>query len=203
MTTTTPTTERRAFCRGELRVKRSDNKMTLSGYAAKFGVVSVDLGGFREQIAPGTFGKAVGSDADVFLLRSHDSDAVLARTKSGTLRLEQDGVGLKFEADLADTAQARDLFTLVERGDLDAMSFGFSTVRDAWAWDGPVAMRTLQDVELFEISVVAWPAYPQTDVGVRCRQAYEAFRGLRGMSPEEARLKIAEAELAATTSRDA
>jgi uncharacterized protein len=198
--TETADMERLTICRGEIRAKRTDaGKLTLSGYAAKFNTMSEDLGGFRETIAPGTFARSL-KDGDQFLLRGHEANAVLARTKSGSLKLEEDAVGLRFEAELVDSPIARDTMALVERGDLDGMSFGFGLVRDDWKWDGPVAIRTLKDVDLFEISVVTWPAYRDTDVGVRSRQAFEAFRGsARGISPEQARLLIAETELRAAT----
>src|SRR5918995_5655434 len=74
---------------------------TLHGYAAVYGAVSGDLGGFRERIAPGAFANVLG--ADVRALLNHDPSEVLGRTRSGTLRLADDQRGLRFELDLPES----------------------------------------------------------------------------------------------------
>ena len=95
---------------------------TLRGHAAVFGVISEDLGGFRERIMPGAFADVL--DDDVRLLVDHEPPP-LARTKAGTLRLREDERGLAFEADLPETTAARDLRESVARGDVDGASFRF------------------------------------------------------------------------------
>ena len=86
----------------DLREVRSEGN-TLRGHAAVFGVLSEDLGGFRERIAPGAFNDVLAAGADVRLLVDH-APPPLARTKAGTLRLYEDQTGLAFEADLPDNA---------------------------------------------------------------------------------------------------
>lgn len=165
--------EIRAFTVQEMRVTRgaADERTTLAGHAAVFDQLSEDLGGFREKIEPGAFKAAV--KGDVRALVNHNSDKVLGRTKSGTLRLEEDKTGLAFELDLPDTQPARDLAVSVERGDVDQMSFGFRTIKDQWEVKDKEDIRTLIDLELYEISPVTFPAYPQTDVAVRSLQAWK------------------------------
>jgi|SRR6185369_713162 len=162
------TTERRFFTATELRTSRTGLSPRIVGHAAVFNQLSEDLGGFREKIAPGAFTETIKT-ADIRALWNHDPNYPLARTKSGTLKLEEDSTGLAIDASLADTTFTRDLLTWIDRGDVDQMSFGFRVMPDGQKWhleDGGM-VRTLTNVELFDVSPVTFPAYPQTDVSVR------------------------------------
>lgn len=146
---------------GELRA--AGRKLT--GYAATFGT-EAKIGGFTEIIAPGAFAASLRAGGDILALADHNPRAVLARTRSGTLRLAEDSRGLSFEIDLPDTTIGRDVLALAERGDLGGMSFGFSVPKGGESWRG--TRRELRMVELKEISVVsAWPAYDNTEVHAR------------------------------------
>ena len=136
----------------------------LEGHAALFGATAAIGGGLTETIAPGAFATSLTTRQDILALVDHDLSRVLARTRSGTLRLAEDSQGLAFDLDLPDTQAARDVLALAERGDLGGMSFGFTATRE----DVSGETRTLQAVELFEISVVAaWSAYQGTTVQAR------------------------------------
>ena len=136
---------------------------TLSGYVATFGN-EARIGGFTESIAPGAFTASLSSGRDVLALLDHKPDALLGRTKSGTLTLREDAKGLKFDLKLPDTQNGRDLIALAERGDLGGMSFGFIATDEKWTGD----KRELRSVDLREISVVqSWPAYQQTEIQLR------------------------------------
>lgn len=164
-----PKREIRTMTVGELRVVAAADKTLgkIAGHAAKFDVLSEDLGGFRERIAPGAFAKTITS-ADIRALWNHDANIVLGRNKSGTLRLSEDAAGLAFEVDMPDTQTVRDLvMSPIERGDVNQCSFGFYTVSDKWAKVDGEWLRTLLEVELFDVSPVTYPAYQQTDVAVR------------------------------------
>lgn len=176
-----PELERRNFPVSELRAVTDDKGLRhISGYAAVFNSLSEDLGGFREKIAPGCFTRALKED-DVRALWNHNSDCVLGRTKSGTLRLSEDAHGLKIECDPPDAQWARDLMASIERGDVDQMSFGF-IVRQypdgsrgaTWAVEEGQDVRTLTDVELFDVSPVTFPAYPDTEVGLRSLELWKS-----------------------------
>ncbi|GJE72156.1 HK97 family phage prohead protease [Methylorubrum podarium] len=138
----------------------------LEGHAALFGVetrISGPRGLFWETIRAGAFAASLRA-RDVLALRDHDPTRVLARTKSGTLRLAEDSTGLQFEIALSDSTEARDVLALVERGDAGGMSFAFDAEDEDWQGD----RRELRSVTLHEISVVsAWPAYPGTIVQAR------------------------------------
>lgn len=154
----------------ETRADGQSHITTLKGYAAKFGVLSEDLGGFREKIASGAFARSI-EENDVRAFWNHNATELpLGRTKSGTLRLTEDDIGLRFEVDLPQTTPAQDLAVSVDRGDVDGVSFGFRTRKDEWAENGMI--RTLLDVDLVEVSPVNWPAYPQTELALRSRQQW-------------------------------
>lgn len=150
----------------ELRAEGDGN--TFTGYAALFNSPSEPLP-FREIIAPGAFKRSLRSRNDVKLLWNHDSGQVLASTRSGTLRLEEDSRGLKVIASLPDTSTGRDAKELISKGIVDAMSFGFTVPAggDSWSADGQT--RTLKSVRLLETSIVAWPAYSATSGTVAVR----------------------------------
>lgn len=168
-------TEERRIVVGELRAIASEGGgQKIAGHAAKFDVLSEDLGGFRERIAPGAFAKSIQS-ADVRALWNHDANIVLGRNKSGTLRLSEDSAGLYYEVDVPDTQLIRDMVLApIARGDVNQCSFGFYTLSDKWAKVDGDWVRTLLEVELFDVSPVTYPAYPATDVAVRSLQAAQA-----------------------------
>jgi hypothetical protein len=161
--------EIRAFPISELRVVGSGDEMRkITGHAAVFNAMSEDLGWFREMIEPGAFKSTIGK-ADIRALQNHDPNYVLGRNRSGTLTLAEDERGLAIEVTPPDTQWARDLMTSMDRGDIDQMSFGFRVVRERTegTFDQPV--RVLEEVDLFDVSVVTFPAYPQTTAEVRTR----------------------------------
>lgn len=154
---------------------------TIRGYAAVFNSETVIGGkswGFREKIAPGAFSDALKS-SDVRALFNHDEDLVLGRLKAGTLRISEDERGLKVEIDPPDTQDARDLITKMQRGDIDQMSFAFTMEGGAQAWDesGEMPLRTIQKVgELLDVSIVTYPAYPDTEAAARSLAAVKKER---------------------------
>ncbi|AGB71024.1 MULTISPECIES: HK97 family phage prohead protease [Rhizobium] len=162
-----------------VETRATDGKRTLVGYAAVFERLA-DIGGwFQEQIAPGAFTDAI--KGDVRALVDHDSGRVIGRTKSGTLRLQEDGTGLRVEIDVPDTTDGNDLWVLVERGDISGMSFGFCVTKETWDETGDVPTRTIQALELLEVSAVAFPAYDDTTIGVR---SLEEWRSANKPQPE-------------------
>ncbi len=137
----------------------------LQGYAAVF-ATEARLGSFTETIAPAAFRATLADGVDKLALVDHDPARLLARTRSGTLRLSEDSRGLAFELDVPDTQTGRDVLALAERGDLGGMSFAFRVRPGGDRWDGK--RRELRAVQLLEISVVqAWPAYEGTTVAAR------------------------------------
>lgn len=167
----TRTREERVFpLTVEVRAAEGDEPTKIVGHAAVFNRWSEDLGGFRERILPGAFARTIG-EADIRSLFNHDPNFVLGRTKSGTLSLAEDRKGLSIEAIAPETDTIRDLVLApLRRGDVDQASFSFRTVRDNWREpkkDGGLWERDLLEVGLYDVGPVTFPAYPQTDMGVR------------------------------------
>jgi HK97 family phage prohead protease len=165
-----PVREERTIPFQEFRVeRRNGDDPTIVGYAAVFDTLSVELWGFFERVKPGAFAKTI-RESDVRALWNHNSDMVLGRTKSGTLRLKEDEIGLRIEVDPPGAQWARDAVVTIERGDVDQMSFGFNTIQDHWLQEdggGGRLIRELVEVRLFDVSPVTFPAYPDTTVQVR------------------------------------
>lgn len=152
----------------EVRVEGDDDnkKPVIRGHAAVFDKLSVNLGGFREKISPGAFAKSL--NRDVKALFNHNSDLILGRTKAKTLRLAEDEKGLAIEIDPPNNTIGNDTVESIRRRDISQMSFAFRTIKDKWEHEeGKDSIRTLEEVELFDVSPVTYPAYPQTDVAVR------------------------------------
>ena len=138
----------------------------LSGYAIVWNTPSKDLGGFKEVVSPDAL-KGVDL-SNVLMLNDHDYTQVLASVKAGTLKLTPDDKGLYFEATLPDTTTANDVFANVKAGNLDSCSFSFDVDdgSDKWEKDdqGNITRTINQIKDLFDVSVVAVPAYDSTNV---------------------------------------
>ncbi len=154
----------------ELRAEKG-KPTRLNGYAALFDKLSVPMWGFREKIDKGAFTQAVKRD-DVRALVEHDPARIIGRNVAKTLRLVEDDVGLKASIDLPDTQAGRDVQISIERGDLSQMSFGFFIINDRWETKNKEDIRTIEEVELFDVSVVAFPAYEETSVALRSQEAF-------------------------------
>lgn len=147
---------------------------TIAGYAAVFNSPTNICDLWVEVIERGAFSDALASGEDVLALYSHELERLLGRRSSGTLRLAEDDKGLRVEIDLPDTSDGRDVATLIERGDLKGMSFGFCVTRQEWDETADPPVRTIKAVDLREVTVTADPAYPDTEVGMleleQCRR---------------------------------
>ena len=139
-----------------------NNSRIVTGYAAVFNSRTLLWEGLEEVISPCAFSKAL-SNSDVRCLFDHDWGKVLGRTKSGTLRLEEDERGLKFEVELPNTTDANNLIESMSRGDIDQCSFGFIPTEETWDYNTDPVLRTVNEVELFEVSIVSLPAYEDTE----------------------------------------
>ena len=158
------------FIPHEMRVKSEEGEARkIVGYAAKFNSLSEEMWGFREQIAPGAFTEAL-KKSDVRALFNHDPNYVLGRQSAGTVSLTEDDVGLHYEIDPPDTQWARDIVSSIERGDISESSFAFSMSGGVEEWDDTAtpAIRTIKSVgNLYDVSPVTYPAYPEATTGVR------------------------------------
>jgi uncharacterized protein len=149
----------------QFEIREEGDGMTFVGYAAKFDQPSENLGGFVEYVERGAFSRSLKSRNDVMLLWNHDAGQPLASTRSGTMKLTEDEIGLRVEARLPQTTLGKDLAILLRDGIVGKMSFGFNVIKDAWNSEGNE--RRLKSVRLFEVSAVVWPAYTSTSATVR------------------------------------
>nr|WP_012816578.1 HK97 family phage prohead protease [Staphylococcus aureus]ACZ58997.1 prohead protease [Staphylococcus aureus] len=148
-----------------------DEKMIVEGYALRFNTLSNDLGGFVETISPEALKEADLSD--VRCLIDHDSSKVLGRTTSETLELKIDEEGLYFRTQLPNTTYAKDLYENIRLGNINQCSFGFILDENGDEFekreDG-LFKRTLRKIKsLFDVSIVTYPAYNDTDVAPALR----------------------------------
>ena len=150
-----------------LEMRADGDGMTFEGYAAVFNSPSEPLP-FIETIKPGAFRKSLQGRHRMMLLWNHDSSQPLASTRNGSLRMVEDEIGLKVTATLPNTQLGRDISEMVRTGLIDAMSFGFRVKKDSWSADG--AIRTLEEVAIFESSLVSFPAYEGTAGMVAVRE---------------------------------
>jgi len=149
----------------------------LAGLAAPYNVTTY-VAGFDERIISGAFSESLRENGDVLALLDHDMTRVLARTKSGSLRLAESTRGLEFEIDLPGTSWANDALELVRSNNAGGMSFGFKVRKAGESWDGTT--RELRALDLIEISVVsAFPAYSTTEVSARSKTPPRLARALR------------------------
>ena len=169
--------ETRIFQFEKLNVEERADGMgpKITGYAAVFDKWSEDLGGFKEKIRAGAFKKAIGK-SDVRGLFNHDSNYVLGRQSNGTLTIKEDKNGLWMEIDPPDTQIIRDLVLApIKRGDIKEQSFAFVMANGGDEWknlhgekpDEPATRTIIEVDELFDVSPVTYPAYPDTSVALR------------------------------------
>jgi len=170
------------------------------GYAAKFGVLSLDLGDFVERLDPGAFGivserrgrkKALETRA----LWNHDPNFPLARYP-GTLKMSVDDVGLRYEFPVPDTTYGRDIASNIRAQIVKGSSFSFTVPSggDSWAVEDGRSVRTITKIDtLLDVGPVTFPAYPDADVKV-AQRAYDQYRQQR--EAEVARRSLARSRAA-------
>ena len=158
--------ERRTATEG-VELREDGTTLTAIGYAATFNNLSQNLGGFVERCADSCF-RSTLQQADVRALFNHEPDHLLGRSSTGSLRLSEDGHGLRYEVDLPNTTLGRDVAELLRRGDISGSSFGFKTISDSWGeTDDGYPLRTLTEVALRDVGPVTFPAYTSTEASLR------------------------------------
>lgn len=141
-----------------------ENEMIIEGYAVVFNQIT-DLGWCKEIIDRNAFN---GTDMKDCVLKYNHEDSVfiLARTRNKSLELTIDDHGLKVRAKLIDTTNNRDIYKMIKEGLLDKMSFGFTVAERSWDYETDT--RTILRIsKLYDVSVVDFPAYEQTEIYTR------------------------------------
>ena len=120
-----------------------------------------------ERLARGCFTKTLQESRDILALYDHATGNLLARTSNGSLRFNDTDAGLEFDIDLPETQLGKDSYEMVRSGLIGGCSFGFTTVQDEWTYENNQETRVILEARLYEVSLVAQPAYPQTNVAAR------------------------------------
>lgn len=146
--------------------------MVVAGYVNKTEELSQELGvgkRFKERIKKGSFEKALrNAENDIDFLAEHDNSVVLASTKNKTLELREDDNGLYMEAQIINTSAGRDWYEMISSGLITNMSFGFRSLKDEWRTIGKdLYERSIEELQLFEVSAVRTPAYAQSTISNR------------------------------------
>lgn len=170
----------------EFRVE-GDEAPKIVGYAAKFDSDSEEMWGFVERIAKGAFTEALKS-SDVRALFNHNPDIILGRNRSGTLKLFEDDIGLRYEITPPATQTAKDIIESIRRGDISQSSFAFSLrgsgIQEWEERPDGTTIRTIKRVaELFDVSPVTYPAYTDTESGLR--SAEQVFKDYQAEKREK------------------
>jgi HK97 family phage prohead protease len=160
-----------------------DSREWIVGYAAKFGVNSLELDGeFIERMHPDAFGivaerRGRKAPLETRALFNHDANYPLARFP-GTLRMNVDKIGLRYEFPVPDTSYGRDLASNIRAGIVRGSSFSFQIAPggDEWSVEDGRSIRTVKRVaSLIDVGPVTFPAYPDADAKV-AKRSYDAFR---------------------------
>jgi HK97 family phage prohead protease len=161
------------FLSGPVEIRAVDGKPSiLTGRAVVYNMWS-DLiyGHFRERILPGAFDESLADGHDIIATIDHDARRLLGRTSSNTLRLRSGADGVDVENDFPDLTYARDLSVSIQRGDIRGMSFIFDVKDDSWETREGVPHRSVGKAEIYEVTWTGFPAYPDSEAGLRmaCR----------------------------------
>ena len=157
---------------------RADGGRMIVGYGAVFyraddpGTEYELFDNFFERVDPTAFDRVISEGQEVRGLFNHSPDHLLGRVPK-TMRLKTDKVGLRYEIDLPDTTLGRDLLVSIERGDLKGSSFSFDVVGQRFEKEDGREIRTLTDVNMFDVGPVTFPAYEATSAEVRSSAAKE------------------------------
>jgi HK97 family phage prohead protease len=175
--------ERRFVKGAQVRAKQG-GKPGIEGYGAVFGEQYVlwDSPTMRivETVAPGTFARALQEKQDVRCLFNHQPDNILGRSANGTLNMNEDSTGLHYDADFdMRTRIGNDVRCFVDRGDVTGCSFSFQVTKQVRTEvednDKLIISREIQDVDLYDVGPVTYPAYEGTSVKARSVELRSLF----------------------------
>lgn len=155
----------------------TDGQRRIVGHAAIFNSMSEDILNFKEVILPGAFRDAIPR-SDCRCLVNHDPSLILGRTKSGTLQIREDGIGLAIDCIPPDTQIAHDILESIKRSDIDQMSFSFTVDRDRWYTNGEgITIREIISIrQIYDVAPVTYAAYEATEVSARSQEAFKNYR---------------------------
>jgi HK97 family phage prohead protease len=187
---------------------RADGKRIIAGYGAVFYDASRAGTEYQlwpdliERVAPTAFNRALTERQDVRGLFNHDANQVLGRSSAGTMRITVDQMGLRYEIEPPETQIGRDVSTVIGRGDVTGSSFSFTVRKQSFEdrEDG-TTVRTLEDVDLYDVGPVTFPAYEATTTALRSGDAADALTARDAWRAEKAVQRQREADAVAVRMR--
>ena len=183
----------------ETRTLEDTEEKVISGYINKFNTRSQYMG-FYEEVAKGAFDKTLADGHNIYAMYNHNSDMILGSTRSGSLKLNTDNIGLHFELRInPKISYASDIAELVKSGDLEGCSFGFWVTDDEWTYtEDKIDLRIIKELELIEVTITPFPAYLDSEASCRSFELHnkevDQAKELRDLEKEIELLEI-EAEL--------
>ena len=183
----------------ETRTLEDTEEKVISGYINKFNTRSQYMG-FYEEVAKGAFDKTLADGHNIYAMYNHNSDMILGSTRSGSLKLNVDNIGLHFELRInPNISYASDIAELVKSGDLEGCSFGFWVTDDEWTYtEDKIDLRIIKELELIEVTITPFPAYLDSEASCRSfdlhNEEVEKAKELTDLEKEIELLEI-EAEL--------
>lgn len=174
----------------------TDNAGLIEGVAAVVNSVT-DLGWYKEMIMPGAFDEVLGND--IRCLVNHEDEMILARTKSGTLKVWLDEIGnFRYSYKTPNRSYAKDLEDAIISGDVSQSSFAFTVKEEQWVYASNPGDKDLRKIvkfdQIFDVSPVTFPAYEDTDVAKRSREANKPKDEVVDLSDLTAKILILKAQ---------
>lgn len=169
----------------------------LEGYAVKFNRYSQTLWGFVEQIAPGAAATSINEKANSTkndIRGTYNHRQILARQATESLKVFEDGEGIKYEIDLnLNIASHRDVMEMVKTKLVTGSSFGFRVIEETWSeTEAEFPLVTVNEMELFDVGPVDFPAYLDSEATTRDLVRLRSFLEAHGHGPELASLELSE-----------
>ncbi|MBP1889802.1 HK97 family phage prohead protease [Clostridium moniliforme] len=180
----------------EARTEENSSEKIISGYINKFNTRSQYMG-FYEEVSKDAFDKTLADGHNIYAMYNHNSDMILGSTRSGSLKLNIDNVGLHFELRInPNISYASDIAELVKSGDVEGCSFGFYVLDDEWTYtEDKIDLRIIKEVELIEVTITPFPAYLDSEASCRSYELHnkelEKTKELRKLEKE---IELAEIE---------
>ena len=159
---------REMYFRTDFHTRQENDERFIEGYFIRFNEETELWDGVFEEVAPEAVDDSLKNN-DIRCLFNHDTNIVLGRTGNGTLELRKDEKGLFGRVKInPNDKQALDIYARIERGDINACSFGFNIIsEEIQNRDDGTVKFILRKIDLHEVSPVTFPAYPTTTIQAR------------------------------------
>ena len=159
---------REMYFRTDFQTRQENDTKYIEGYFIRFNEETELWGGVFEEVAPEAVDDSLKNN-DIRCLFNHDTSIVLGRTGNGTLELKKDSKGIFGRVKInPNDKQALDIYARIERGDINACSFGFNIINEEIQnRDEGTVKFILMKIDLHEVSPVTFPAYPTTSIQAR------------------------------------